>query len=126
MVNGTYLLSPGMPPFAPPPGGWRPQTVAFLDAMAAADLANAVISVAFVTGFLRGVRWSAWLGTFTLAISMYAASVFTYGLWAAGAFEHEMSDYLWVYLPFIPVALLFIGWFYWLIAGSLMVVRDDP
>jgi hypothetical protein len=71
--------------------------------MAAADLLNAVLSVVFVLGFLRGAGWSVWLGTVTLTISLYAAVVFTWGIVEAGAWRGLGSEYLWVNVPFVPV-----------------------
>ena len=118
LVNGTYLLKPGAPPFAPPEEGWSRQTVAFMNGMAAADLVNAILSVVFVSGFLRQARWHVWLGTVTLTVSMYAATVFTYGSVAAGAWNAQALQYLWLYIPFIPVVVLFVLWVYWLASGT--------
>ena len=123
VVNGTYLLRRGVPPFAPPPQGWLPQTVAFLDGMAIADLVNAILSVLVVIGFLRQAKWRFWLGTVTLTVSIYAATVFTYGSLTAGAWNGQISEYLWVYLPFIPVVLLFVVWLYWLMAGRFTAMH---
>ena len=123
-LNTWYLASPGAPlPFAPPPGGWVPQTVAFLNGAAAADLANAVLSVAFVAGFFRGARWAVWLGTVTLTVSIYAAVVFTWGIVHAGAWRLYLGpEYLWVNVPFIPVVLLSAAWSYWAASGKLVRV----
>lgn len=119
VLNGWYLVNPGSPPFTPPPEGWAPQAVAFLNGMAAADLLNAVLSVVFVLGFLRGAGWSVWLGTVTLTISLYAAVVFTWGIVEAGAWRGLGSEYLWVNVPFVPVVLLFAAWSYWAATGKL-------
>jgi len=119
VFNGRYLLDPGNPPFAPPPEGWLPQTVAFLNGMAFVDFANAVLSLLFVAGFLRRARWSTWLGTVTLTVSVYAAAVFTWGIVQAGAWRGPGSEYLWVNIPFLPVLLLFVVWSYWAASGKL-------
>jgi len=122
VLNGLYLVSPGAPPFAPPPEGWVPQAVAFLNGMAALDFVNAVLSVIFVVGFLRRAPWSVWLGTVTLTVSIYAAAVFTWGIVQAGAWRGLGSEYLWVNVPFVPVVILFAAWSYWAASGKLASV----
>jgi hypothetical protein len=119
IVNARYLLNPVALPFAPPPVGWLPQTVAFLNGMAVVDLVNAVLSVLFVVGFLRHRRWSVWLGTLTLTVSIYAAAVFTWGIVQTGAWRGIGWEYLWVNVPFIPVVVLFAVWSFWAASGRL-------
>jgi hypothetical protein len=123
LLNARYQLVPPdwrpAPPFAPPPEGWAPQTVSFLSGMAVADLLNAALSLIFVVGFFRGARWVAWLGTLTLTVSLYAALAFTWGAVAAGA-PALGAPYLWVNLPFLPVAVLFFAWSRWVVAGRLL------
>lgn len=93
-LNARYLASTGPLPFAPPPEGWLPQAVAFLNGAAVADLINAVLSVVFVAGFFRGARWAAWLGTLTLTVSNYAGLVFTLGIVQAGGWRLLRLEYL--------------------------------
>ena len=122
LLNARYQLVPfsARPPlpFAPPPEGWLPQTVAFLTGMAVADLVNAALSLLFVAGFFRRARWIVWLGTLTLTVSVYAAVAFTWGAVVAGAPALGVS-YLWVNVPFIPVVVLFVAWSYWVTRGKL-------
>lgn len=107
LVNGLYLLQPGIPPFPPPPGGWSAQTVQMLNGMAVLDFANAILSFVFVYGYLRKSVWHKSMGIVTLTISMYAAVLFTFGTVGMGAWDQHLWGYLSFYLPFIPVVILF-------------------
>ena len=113
VVNGRYLFVTHELPFAPPPGGWTPQTAAFLRGIAGADVLNAVLSLVFAAGYVGRRRWAAWLGTVVLTISVYAAVVFTWGAVAAGALPERAGAYLWVYIPFVPVIALYALWLRW-------------
>jgi len=119
LLNGRYLLSPGSPPFEAPPEGWLSQTVAFLNGMAVADFFNALLTLVFVFGYFRRRAWSAWLGTLTLTVSVYAAAVFLWGAVESGALRGVGSEYLWVNVPFVPVVVLFGAWCYWGATGRL-------
>lgn len=94
-------------PAPPPPGGWSLQTQHFFIGMAFTDLVGSLLALLFVIGYLRHTRWWLGLGTVVLTISLYAALVFNYGTWAAGAWT---SSGLWVYtvvnLTFLPVLVL--------------------
>jgi hypothetical protein len=116
--NGAYLLDPGNPPFHPPPGGWHPQVVAFLNGMAFLDWLNCIASLVFAWGFLRSRPWAGWLGTVALTISVYAAAVFVWGAVASGA-NGLGRPYLFTNLPFVPVVLLFVAWCCWGLTGRL-------
>ncbi len=118
LLNGAYLVDPGEPPFHPPVEGWLPQTVSFLYGMAFADWINAILTIVFVWGYFRVRPWSAWLGTLTLTISVYAAIVFVWGAVAIGA-QGLGVPYLWVNLPFVPVIVLFAAWCFWGATGRL-------
>ena len=118
LFNSLYLLRPGTPPFPSPAEGWLPQTVHLLNGMAASDLVNAVLALVFVYGYFTRAKWRMWLGTLTLTISMYAAIVFTYGTIAIGAWTGNLFGYLWSYIPFIPVAILFILVSVWMVRGN--------
>ena len=103
-----------------------PQTVAFMNGAAAADLINAVLSVVFVAGYFRGGRWAVWLGTVTLTVSIYAAVVFTGGMVQAGGWRLFLGpEYWWVNVPFIPVVLLSAAWSYWAASGKLVHVPSE-
>ena len=117
-LNGAYLLNPGEPPFHPPPEEWLPQTVSFLNGVAAADWVNCVLTLIFVWGYFSARRWAGWLGTLTLTVSSYAAVVFLSGAVASGA-EGFGIAYLWVNLPFVPVVVLFGAWCFWGASGQL-------
>jgi hypothetical protein len=117
-LNGVYLLDPGEPPFHPPPEGWLPQTVAFINGIAFADWVNSALSLVFAWGFFVARPWAAWLGTLCLTISMYAGLVFLWGAQASGA-QGLGLPYLWVNLPFLPVVALFGAWSYWGATGRL-------
>lgn len=129
LLNARYQLVPFSErpplPFAPPPEGWLPQTVYFTSGMAVADLVNAALSLVFVAGYFRRARWSAWLGTLTLTISVYAAFAFVWGAIAAGAPALGVS-YLWVNLPFVPVLVLFVAWSRWVVRGQVGPSRSIP
>jgi len=124
---GRYLLNPGSPPFEAPPEGWLSQTVAFVNGMAVAfvngmavaDFLNALLTLVFVFGYFRGRAWSAWLGTLTLTVSIYAAVVFLWGAVESGALRGVGSEYLWLNVPFVPVVVLFGAWCYWGATGHL-------
>lgn len=126
--NGFYLLNPGEPPFHPPPEGWHPQTVAFINGMAFVDWVNSALTLLFAWGFFRRRPWAAWLGTLTLTVSMYAAVLFIWGAEASGA-QGLGIPYLWVNLPFLPVVVLFAAWCYWGATGRLCEIgalQHDP
>ncbi len=110
--NAIYLMNPGVPPFHPPPDGWNPQTVHFLNGMAFSDWINSALTLVFAWGFFRQKHWNAWLGTLCLTVSVYAAIVFVWGAEASGA-EGLGMPYFWINMPFIPVVLLFLLWCYW-------------
>lgn len=122
LLNARFQLVPPASrpplPFAPPPEGWLPQTVSFTSGMAVADLVNAALSLAVVAGFFRRAGWAPWLGSVTLTVSLYAAIAFTWGAVAAGAPALGVA-YLWINLPFVPVAVLFFAWSYWVVTGKL-------
>jgi hypothetical protein len=99
-----------------------PQTVAFLNGAAVLDFVNALLAVVFVVGFLRRRHWSVWLGTLTLTVSIYAATVFIWGIVQAGAWRGIGWEYLWVNVPFLPVVVLFAAWSYWAATGRLASV----
>ncbi len=120
-LNGIYLLDPGEPPFHPPPDGWLPQTVSFLNGIAFADWVNSILTLIFVWGYFQLRRWAAWLGTLTLTVSNYAAVVFVWGAVASGA-PALGTPYLWVNLPFLPVVVLFVCWCRWGASGRLVEV----
>ena len=107
LLNAGYLVGDGPPPFPGPPGGWSTQALGFLDAVALADLLNAVVSVAVCVAYFRGRRWSVVGGLATLVVSLYASAVFTYAALATGAWRTSTSTtYLATWLPFLPVVLL--------------------
>ena len=122
LLNARYQLVPESArppfPFAGPPEGWTSQTISFMSGMAVVDLANAALTLFVVIGFFRRARWVAWLGTVTLTISLYAAIAFTWGAVAAGAPALGVP-YLWMNLPFIPIAVLCIAWCYWVANAKL-------
>ena len=109
---GVALTDEEALPFAPPVGGWAPQTESFMSGMAIADLVNAALSLVFVFGFFRSASWAPWLGTVVLTVVVYAAVTFTWGAVAAGAPALGIS-YLWVNVPTIPLFVLFGVWTYW-------------
>ncbi len=118
IFNGLYLLHPGTPPFPPPAKGWSSQTVHLLNGIAATDFINALLSLVFVYGYFTRAKWRMWLGTLTLTISVYAATVFTYGTIAIGAWNKNLWGYLWSYIPFIPVLILFSLVSIWTVKGN--------
>lgn len=105
-------------PFAGPVGGWAAQTISFMSGMAVVDLANAFLTLVVVVGFFRQAGWVAWLGTVTLTVSLYAEIAFTWGALAAGAPALGIP-YLWIHIPFIPIAVLSGAWWYWITHGKL-------
>lgn len=122
LLNGRYQLVPEAArpafPFAGPAEGWTPQTISFMSGMAVVDLANAILTLVVVVGFFRRARWVAWLGTVTLTISLYAAIAFAWGAVAAGAPALGVP-YLWINLPFVPIAVLCVVWAYWVTHAKL-------
>ena len=122
LLNARYQLVPEAYrppfPFAGPDEGWYPQTIAFMSGMAVADLVNAAVSLVVVRGFFRRASWVAWLGTVTLTVSVYAEVAFTWGAVAAGAPAIGIA-YIWIHLPFIPIAVLCVAWSYWVTHGKL-------
>ena len=113
------LLSWGSPSFEAPPEGWLSQAVAFIHGMAVADFFNALLTLVFVFGYFRRQAWSAWLGTLTLTVSVYAEVVFLWGAVESGAVRGIGSQYLWLLVPFVPVGVLFAAWCYWGATGRL-------
>ncbi|WP_144060479.1 hypothetical protein [Archaeoglobus sulfaticallidus] len=120
IVNLLYFLIPDISFPPPPPDDWSPQIVHFFTGMAATDLINAVLTLVFVYGYFKKARWSMWLGTLTLTISMYAAIVFTYGTIASGAWTGNLYGYLWFYIPFVPVVILFVVFSIWGVHGKFL------
>ncbi len=95
-------------PAPPPPGGWSPQVIGFFVGMASLDLINAVFTLVFAWGFYRGRRWALALGLVTLTVSIYAALVFNYGTYAAGAWRSPaLGAYLFINVAFLPVVWLY-------------------
>lgn len=119
IFNSAYLFVLDDPPFPAPPGGWSTQLIEFLNGIAAADLLNAILTLVFVYGYLRNSSWFTWVGTITLTISMYAAFIFTWGSIGAEAWNGKIAGYLPIYIAFIPVAVLYVFWIYWLAKGNL-------
>lgn len=123
ILNASYLLGDGPPPFPGPVAGWHDQAVAFLNAFAFFDLINAVAAVVFAVAWWLGRRWRV-LGTVVLTVSMYAAAAFTYGVVAADAWRTDtMSAYLGVWVPFAPVVVLAIVWTFGDRGGAVDVRR---
>lgn len=101
-------------PALAPPSGWTSQAMNFFVAMATMDSANAFITIFFVIGFLRKVKWRIWLGTLNLTLSLYAALLFNYATYASGAWAGtNLPGYLLInvlYLPVLVLFMLFIRW----------------
>lgn len=115
-MRGLLQLADGSLDFPalPPPGGWTTQSIPFLTAIAALDLANAILTLVFVYGYFRRAHWRFWLGTLTLTVSMYAALVFDYSTLAVGAWTRaNLSGYLFVNGTFVPVILVFLLFYIW-------------
>jgi hypothetical protein len=121
-VRGLLQLARGGIDFPamPPPGGWTVQVIYFFSGMASIDLLNAVLTLVFVIGYFRRTRWHFWLGTLTLAISMYAAVLFDYATVASGAWTGaNLPGYLFINVAFLPVVWLFVLVCVWGIRGEL-------
>ncbi len=98
-------------PALPPPGGWSAQVVDFFVGMAALDTLNAALTLLFAWGFFRSRPWAAPLGWVVLTVSVYAALVFDYATWAAGAWQGAaLGGYLFINVTFLPVVALYIVW----------------
>lgn len=98
-------------PAPPPPEGWTSQVLAFFVGMAALDTLNAVLSLVFARGYLRGKPWADPLGLVVLTVSLYAALVFNYATWAAGAWQGAaLGAYLFINITFLPVIALYGLW----------------
>lgn len=110
VLNASYVLGDGPPPFPGPVGGWHPQAVRFLDAIAMLDLVNAVAAVAFAGAWLRAGR-ARRLGVVALTVSCYAAGVFSIAALTSGAWRASTSaPYLATWVPFVPVLALTCRW----------------
>ncbi len=111
-VRGLWLLTQERAidfPAPPPPGGWSDQVLHFFTGMATVDLVNALLTLLFVYGYVRGRRWYRWLGTVTLTVSVYAALVFDYATWASGAWTSaNLPSYLLLNVAFLPIVALFV------------------
>ena len=95
-------------PAPPPPGGWDAQVLAFFTGMAALDLLNALLSLVFVWGLFTGRRWALPLGLVTLTVSVYAALVFDYATYAAGAWQPPaLGAYVFINVAFVPALWLY-------------------
>ncbi|WP_433325387.1 hypothetical protein [Spirillospora sp. CA-294931] len=103
-----FARSDGVP-FPEPAGGWQPQAVDVIAAMGAVDLVISVLSVGFAIGYLRGARWSRWLGIVCLTVSVYAGVVFNWGTMASGAWKggSNLTGYLVINIPWLPIVALF-------------------
>ncbi len=108
-VNALYLLNSNFTLFPPPLDGWSLQAAQFLNGLAVVGLLNALVALLFVYGYFRKARWYGWLGTVTLSVSLCLLAVFTYGTFASGAWIGNTFAYLSLYVPLVPVALLFIA-----------------
>ena len=109
-LRGLFQLARGGIDFPalPPAAGWTAQVIHFFAGMAGLDLLNAVLTLVFVLGYFRQTRWRWWLGTLTLAISMYAAVLFDYATVASGAWTSaNLPGYLFINVTFLPVVWLF-------------------
>jgi len=91
-------------PAPPPPGGWSEQVITLFIGMASLDALNAVLTLVFAWGFFRGRRWASALGLVVLTISIYAALLFNYATFAAGAWQlPTLGAYLFINIAFLPV-----------------------
>ncbi len=111
-VRALFLLARGGAldfPAPPPSGGWSPDAVAFFTGMAALDLVNALLALVFVGGFLARRRWAAPLGLVTLTVSVYAALLFDYATYAAGAWHASgLWAYVFINVAFVPALVLYV------------------
>lgn len=105
MLDGRAVF-----PGYPPTGGWSEQVLVFFVGMAAVDLVNAVLALAFAYGYVRDVTWWPRLGTVTLSVSVYASLVFGYATYATGAWDAHPLAYGLLYATFLPVYALFVVW----------------
>lgn len=107
VLNAVYVFGDSPPPFPGPPGGWNEQAISFLDAIATADLINAVAALVFVGAWFRGRPWAAAVGAATLTVSIYASIVFTAAAVTSGAWRAETAfGYVAIWVLFVPVLVL--------------------
>lgn len=111
-VRALFLLTRGDTldfPAPPPSGGWSDDTIAFFTGMAALDLVNAVLALVFVAGLLARRGWAGPLGLVTLTASIYAALLFDYATYAAGAWQSSgLAAYLFINVAFVPAVVLYV------------------
>ncbi len=95
-------------PAPPPPGGWSEQVIIFFVGMASLDAVNALLALVFAWGYFRGRHWAASLGLVVLTISIYAALLFNYATYVAGAWRPPaLGAYLFINIAFLPVFVLY-------------------
>ncbi len=98
-------------PALPPPAGWCAQVISFFTGMATLDALNAALTLVFAWGYFRQRRWAAPLGLMVQTISIYAALIFNYATWAAGAWQGTtLAAYLFINITFLPVIALYVLW----------------
>jgi len=93
-------------PAPPPEGGWTPQTVPFLLALAGADVLLIVLSLVFVCGYFRNRDWNKEVGLLALGGFHVSALVFGWGTIQAGAWSAHPGSYTAMLILFIPVTIL--------------------
>jgi hypothetical protein len=93
-------------PAPPPEGGWAPQTVPFLLALAGADVLLIVLSLVFVYGYFRNRDWNKEVGLLALGGFHVSALVFGWGTIQAGAWSAHPGSYIAMLVLFIPVTVL--------------------
>ncbi len=110
-VRGLYLLGRRRDidfPAPPPPGGWNGQVIDFFTGMASVDLVVALLSLVFVWGLFTARRWAPALGLVCLTASVYAAVLFDYATYAAGAWRGPaLGAYLFINVAFLPAVWLY-------------------
>ena len=116
-INGAFLyFGQGLIPFPalPPAGGWSVDMKHVFVSMASMDSLNAIASFVFVWTFFKAKPWRLWLGTITLTLSFYAALLFNFITYQAGAWAGpNLWPYLMVNILYLPVVLLYVkvlGW----------------
>lgn len=94
-------------PVPPPAAGWQAQALPFFVAIAALDLAVALLSLVFVIGYFRQRPWCQWLGVATVTSAVFGHAFTGLATLLAGAWETHLAVYSGIGVGFLPEVVLF-------------------
>ena len=81
--------------------------------LAILDIFYSILSLIFVVAYFNQKRWSQWLGSICLALSLNSILLFDYVALATGAWKDHSFEFIYINVGFIPVLILLITFSYY-------------